>query len=284
MFNKKIASELAVGTILLISIVVGTIIWMENERAVVGDKPSIIENTPVSATKEERKEEDVACIMDAKLCDDGSSVGRIGPNCEFAECPAIEKTANDYKSDPDALYEKTRLAQPNPNAEARKFPEFSFNDYGNNFTVVKNTFDIISEDYFNEKSMLDAVCLIGGDNQEEGWYGFDNQLQFVKSVLKPFVGKKGIRYSIIAEGDFQGGNGYSFVIIPNEGKYDDEAKFKRDFNFCDAGAMYPLFPGQMSEKYLEFDSGCGTGFKDDSGLPNGCDYVQWIVGNTIRLN
>lgn len=28
-----------------------------------------------------------ACQMDAKLCPDGSSVGRTGPSCEFAECP-----------------------------------------------------------------------------------------------------------------------------------------------------------------------------------------------------
>lgn len=30
----------------------------------------------------------IACTMDAKLCPDGSSVGRVGPNCEFAACPA----------------------------------------------------------------------------------------------------------------------------------------------------------------------------------------------------
>ncbi|MCA9360999.1 hypothetical protein KC845_00425 [Candidatus Kaiserbacteria bacterium] len=30
----------------------------------------------------------VACTMEAKLCPDGSAVGRVGPNCEFAECPA----------------------------------------------------------------------------------------------------------------------------------------------------------------------------------------------------
>ena len=28
-----------------------------------------------------------ACTMEAKLCPDGSAVGRSGPNCEFAECP-----------------------------------------------------------------------------------------------------------------------------------------------------------------------------------------------------
>jgi len=30
----------------------------------------------------------VPCTMEAKLCPDGSYVGRVGPNCEFASCPA----------------------------------------------------------------------------------------------------------------------------------------------------------------------------------------------------
>jgi len=29
-----------------------------------------------------------ACTEEAKLCPDGSAVGRIGPDCEFAPCPA----------------------------------------------------------------------------------------------------------------------------------------------------------------------------------------------------
>lgn len=29
----------------------------------------------------------VMCTMDAKMCPDGSFVGRQGPNCEFAPCP-----------------------------------------------------------------------------------------------------------------------------------------------------------------------------------------------------
>jgi hypothetical protein len=29
----------------------------------------------------------VACTMDAKICPDGSAVGRIGPDCAFAPCP-----------------------------------------------------------------------------------------------------------------------------------------------------------------------------------------------------
>lgn len=29
----------------------------------------------------------VACTMDARICPDGTAVGRQGPNCEFAPCP-----------------------------------------------------------------------------------------------------------------------------------------------------------------------------------------------------
>jgi hypothetical protein len=34
----------------------------------------------------------VACTMDAKVCPDGSYVGRVGPTCEFAACPSLTTT------------------------------------------------------------------------------------------------------------------------------------------------------------------------------------------------
>jgi hypothetical protein len=34
----------------------------------------------------------VACTQEAKICPDGSAVGRTGPDCEFAECPATIPT------------------------------------------------------------------------------------------------------------------------------------------------------------------------------------------------
>lgn len=37
----------------------------------------------------------VYCTMDAKLCPDGSSVGRVGPKCEFAECPTSSAPGED---------------------------------------------------------------------------------------------------------------------------------------------------------------------------------------------
>ena len=34
------------------------------------------------------------CTQEAKLCLDGSAVGRIGPNCEFAACPEVATTTS----------------------------------------------------------------------------------------------------------------------------------------------------------------------------------------------
>ena len=39
--------------------------------------------------KNPKEEEGIVCTMDAKMCPDGSYVGRTGPNCEFV-CPALE--------------------------------------------------------------------------------------------------------------------------------------------------------------------------------------------------
>jgi len=33
------------------------------------------------------KQGGIACTQEAKLCPDGSYVGRTGPDCEFAPCP-----------------------------------------------------------------------------------------------------------------------------------------------------------------------------------------------------
>ncbi len=58
-------------TILSILIVVTLIVVLEvNKRSSVTPNP-----------------EPVACTMDAMVCPDGSAVGRVGPNCEFAPCP-----------------------------------------------------------------------------------------------------------------------------------------------------------------------------------------------------
>lgn len=37
--------------------------------------------------------EPVACTMEARICPDGSAVGRVGPSCEFAPCPDAPSVA-----------------------------------------------------------------------------------------------------------------------------------------------------------------------------------------------
>ena len=41
------------------------------------------------------------CTEEAKLCPDGSSVGRVPPFCEFEPCPDVEGCTKDAKSCPD---------------------------------------------------------------------------------------------------------------------------------------------------------------------------------------
>lgn len=45
------------------------------------------ENLPV---ENELENGDIFCTMDAMECEDGSFVGRVAPDCEFAACPGDE--------------------------------------------------------------------------------------------------------------------------------------------------------------------------------------------------
>ena len=41
------------------------------------------------ATQEPQPAEQTACTLEARACPDGSFVGREGPSCQFAVCPAV---------------------------------------------------------------------------------------------------------------------------------------------------------------------------------------------------
>lgn len=43
------------------------------------------------------KNETVACTMEAKMCPDGSYVGRTGPKCEFETCPPPKATSTEIE-------------------------------------------------------------------------------------------------------------------------------------------------------------------------------------------
>lgn len=46
----------------------------------------------IGTSKNKEMVDNVACTMDAKICPDGSYVGRGGPNCEFTVCPSIKES------------------------------------------------------------------------------------------------------------------------------------------------------------------------------------------------
>jgi|GEM_PF-3353578 len=46
--------------------------------------------------KNKETNEQVFCTMDAKMCPDGSYVGRVAPNCEFAPCPNALEAKIDF--------------------------------------------------------------------------------------------------------------------------------------------------------------------------------------------
>ena len=70
-----------------------------------------------------------ACTMEAKVCPDGTSVGRSGPNCEFAPCPPGQRASGPAAPDPTANW-KTY--------ENREFGfQFKYpNNFGTNFNPM----------------------------------------------------------------------------------------------------------------------------------------------------
>ncbi len=48
-----------------------------------------------------KKPAQVACTQEAKQCPDGSYVGRVGPNCDFAPCPVSSSTQSAATSSVD---------------------------------------------------------------------------------------------------------------------------------------------------------------------------------------
>jgi len=57
-------------------------------------------STNVSGLSPKEEGEPVVCTMDAKQCPDGSFVGRVGPDCQFAACPSEAGRAD---SQPNAV-------------------------------------------------------------------------------------------------------------------------------------------------------------------------------------
>lgn len=94
----KISRFAIVFILLTVVAVVGYLLYRQNKLANINSyKECVAAGYPIMESYPERcmtpdghsfvNEEAVFCTMDAKVCPDGSSVGRVPPDCAFAPCP-----------------------------------------------------------------------------------------------------------------------------------------------------------------------------------------------------
>jgi len=76
MSNQKNITK--VSTVILLAIIAFAIVWIVSIKD---------DGSDTLGGPREMPPQPIGCTQEAKLCPDGSSVGKTGPNCEFAECP-----------------------------------------------------------------------------------------------------------------------------------------------------------------------------------------------------
>lgn len=73
-------------------------------------------NTPANiSTPTPSNSEEKACTLEAKICPDGTSVGRVGPNCEFAPCPTVKSSTSTVISNGSCVLASSAALQGLPN-------------------------------------------------------------------------------------------------------------------------------------------------------------------------
>ena len=101
-----------VSIILFVLLCIGLVFFLVNTSGVAKNIPTTTQSTSTSSNNESTSTSDssstslsvsttttnkdtgintnppIACTMEAKLCSDGSYVGRTGPYCEFSPCPS----------------------------------------------------------------------------------------------------------------------------------------------------------------------------------------------------
>jgi len=127
---------LIVGGIVLLAVVGGGGYYLGMNQNQ-GNSASQINMPP---TVSQNDGENTVCTMDAKICPDGSSVGRGGPNCEFEECPTTliqkkEWVRETYGADETVVWNvlHPQDTSANKNGLPEGYLALNSNDGGKNF-------------------------------------------------------------------------------------------------------------------------------------------------------
>lgn len=101
----------------------------------------------------------VACTQEAKICPDGSAVGRIGPNCEFAPCPSVkvDETAG-WRTEANAEY-GFEFKYPNNFFDSNQEPRVLVGDCNYNFfpDQCPNINNIVIKDLASSGGDINAI-------------------------------------------------------------------------------------------------------------------------------
>ncbi|MEK7639282.1 MAG: hypothetical protein AAB388_03935 [Patescibacteria group bacterium] len=116
----------------------------------------------------------VACTMDAKVCPDGSYVGRVAPNCEFAACPSTPPgrpsepvvCTDDAKVCPDG----TAVGRVGPNCEFAVCPSPGTASEGTLCTPASRETDVCIELYAPVCGLVEVQCVTTPCNPQPQTY------------------------------------------------------------------------------------------------------------------
>lgn len=96
-------------TVAVITIVFLVVARINEDSWICSEGKWIRHGSPSSAMPETLCPGAVACTLDARICPDGSAVGRQGPDCEFAPCPGGEATSTEPVGMANTVYQDSKI-------------------------------------------------------------------------------------------------------------------------------------------------------------------------------
>lgn len=153
-----------------------------------------------------------------------------------------------------------------------------------NIDVYVIEFSVLN--YFDKAEQLaknsDECNYAYNNNNDSGVVYLKRDENYYNNILSKFSSDdKGYIYVFKYKKENQGRDSWLITLIPNKIGYGRFEDFNNDFIQCAAGADSPK---ANSGKYLYFESACGTGFNDGSGLPIGCLVAKEVIDPTLKLN
>lgn len=120
-----------------------------------------------------------ACTLEAKLCADGTVVGREGPHCEFAACPTSETSSHSWIFEPVTHADDPDMPEQTAVKLAYGDQEYHFGTYDGSCALLADT---QWEPVAGEKD--GAVCWFAGVGVEIGLFEEGGHLRVKRGLIE----------------------------------------------------------------------------------------------------